>query len=207
MYMELLTLLELQVLYYNRDLSVWSSADEGRVEADPRDGFDRLDRLKSSLCFFRPTFRTPYFGRKRKGEPSMDNELRVCYGTVVNKNPLSNPLSCGGKSRVPTIYAINTHKNVYFVVSHLWPMDLKVLGCHQSHLLQRCNRVCGHDRSFPPLPGSRLMIFLSRCKYSTLTIRQPMGEFYLLAFSRFPPWKKKHKSYIGKNRTHDFRTS
>ena len=33
------------------------------------------------------------------------------------------------------------------------------------------------------------------------------GEFYLLTFPRFPLRKKEHKSYFGKNRTHDFRTS
>ena len=49
--------------------------------------------------------------------------------------------------------------------------------------------------------------FLSRCKFSTLTIRQPMVEFYLLTFPRFPLRKKERKSYFGKNRTHDFRTS
>ena len=50
--------------------------------------------------------------------------------------------------------------------------------------------------------------FLSRCKFSNVTTRQPMVEFYLLAFPRFPLRKKEHnKSYFGKNRTHDFRTS
>ena len=49
--------------------------------------------------------------------------------------------------------------------------------------------------------------FLSRCKFSNLTTRQPMVEFYLLTFPRFPFRKKEHKSYFGKNRTHDFRTS
>ena len=49
--------------------------------------------------------------------------------------------------------------------------------------------------------------FLSRCKFSTLTSRQPMVEFYLLTFPRFPLRKKEHKSYFGKNRTHEFRTS
>ena len=32
------------------------------------------------------------------------------------------------------------------------------------------------QRIFPSLPGSRLTIFLSRCKFSTLTTRQPMVE-------------------------------
>ena len=49
--------------------------------------------------------------------------------------------------------------------------------------------------------------FFSRCKFSNLTTRQPMVEFYLLTFPRFPLRKKEHKSYFGKNRTHDFRTS
>ena len=63
------------------------------------------------------------------------------------------------------------------------------------------------QRIFPSIPGSRLTIFLSRCKFSTLTTRQPMVEFYLLTFPRFPLRKEEHKSYFGKNRTHDFRTS
>ena len=49
--------------------------------------------------------------------------------------------------------------------------------------------------------------FLSRCKFSTLTIRQPMVEFYLLTFPRFPLRKKEHKSCFGENRTHDLRTT
>ena len=63
------------------------------------------------------------------------------------------------------------------------------------------------QRIFPSLPGSRLTFLLSRCKFSTLTTRQPMVGFYLLTFPRFPLRKKEHKSYFGKNRTHDFRTS
>ena len=63
------------------------------------------------------------------------------------------------------------------------------------------------QRIFPSLPGPRLTIFLSRCKFSTLTTRQPMVEIHLLTFPRFPLRKKEHKSYFGKNRTHDFRTS
>ena len=62
-------------------------------------------------------------------------------------------------------------------------------------------------RIFPSLPGSRLTILLSRCKFSTLTTRQPMVEFHSLTFPRFLLRKKEHKSYFGKNRTHDFRTS
>ena len=63
------------------------------------------------------------------------------------------------------------------------------------------------QRIFPFLPGSRLTFFLSRCKFSTLTTRQPMVELYLLTFPRLTLQKKEHKFYFGKNRTHDFRTS
>ena len=48
---------------------------------------------------------------------------------------------------------------------------------------------------------------LSRCKFSTLTTRQLMVEFYLLPSPRYPLRKKEHKSCFGKNRTQDFRTS
>ena len=62
-------------------------------------------------------------------------------------------------------------------------------------------------KDLPTSPRFTPYNFLSRCKFSTLTTRQPMVEFYLLTFPRFPLRKKEHKSYFGKNRTHDFRTS
>ena len=46
---------------------------------------------------------------------------------------------------------------------------------------------------FLSLPGSRLTIFLSRCKFGNPTARQPMFEFYLLAFPRFSLRKKNKK--------------
>ena len=48
-------------------------------------------------------------------------------------------------------------------------------------------------KDLPSLPGSRLTTFLSRCKFSTLTTRQSMVEFYLLTFSRFPLRTKEYK--------------
>ena len=78
-------------------------------------------------------------------------------------------------------------------------------------------------KDLPVSPRFTPYDFLSRCKFSTFTTRQPTVEFYLLTFPRFPLRKKehnrhseglgafrfffKHKSYFGKNRTHDFRTS
>ena len=62
-------------------------------------------------------------------------------------------------------------------------------------------------KNLPISPRSTPYDFLSRFKFSTLTTRQSVVEFYLLASRRFPLRKKEHKSYFGKNRTHDFRTS
>ena len=62
-------------------------------------------------------------------------------------------------------------------------------------------------KDLPIYPRFTPFNFLSRCKFSTLTTRQLMVELYLLTFPRFPLRKKEHKSYLGKNRTHDFRTS
>ena len=45
-------------------------------------------------------------------------------------------------------------------------------------------------KDLPSFPRFTPYDFLSRCKFSTLTTRQPMVEFYLLTFSRFPPQKK-----------------
>ena len=52
------------------------------------------------------------------------------------------------------------------------------------------------QRIFPSLPGSRLTIFLSRSKFSTLTTRQPMVEFYLLTFPRFPLRKNTNSTLV-----------
>ena len=62
------------------------------------------------------------------------------------------------------------------------------------------------SKDLPISPRFTPYNFLSRCKFSTLTTRQPMVELYLLTFPRFPLRKKEHNSYFGKNRTHDFRT-
>ena len=62
-------------------------------------------------------------------------------------------------------------------------------------------------KDLPISPRFKSYDFLSPCKFSNLTTRQPMVEFYLLTFPRFPLRKKEHKSYFGENRTHDSRTS
>ena len=62
-------------------------------------------------------------------------------------------------------------------------------------------------KNLPISPRSTPYNCLSRCKFSNLTTRQPMVEFYLLTLPRFPLRKKEHKSYFGKNRTYGFRTS
>ena len=47
------------------------------------------------------------------------------------------------------------------------------------------------QRIFPSLPGSRLTIFLSRCKFSTLTTRQLMLNF---TYSRFHAFRYERKN-------------
>ena len=49
--------------------------------------------------------------------------------------------------------------------------------------------------------------FLSRCKFSTLTTRQPMVHFYLVTYSCFPLRTPEYNSCFDKNRTRDFRTT
>ena len=63
------------------------------------------------------------------------------------------------------------------------------------------------QRIFPSLPGSRLTIFYRDASSALLQLVNQWLNFYLLTFPRFPLRKKEHKSYFGKNRTHDFRTS
>ena len=53
-------------------------------------------------------------------------------------------------------------------------------------------------KNLPISPRFTPYNFLSRSKFSILTTRQPMVEFYLLTFPRFPLRKKEHKSYFGK---------
>ena len=94
---------------------------------------------------------------------------------------------------------VRTSTFFFFFFSFL--ISLIAGGPHHYH------PACGHKGSSPLSPVHALQFFLSRCKFSTLTTRQLMVEFYLLTFPRFPLRKKEHKSYFGKNRTHDFRTS
>ena len=94
-----------------------------------------------------------------------------------------------------SFYACNTHRRNEPIFINVLIAD----GPHHYH------PTCGHQGS-SHLSLVHALRFLSRCKFSTLTTRQPMVEFYLLTFPRFPSRKKEHKSYFSKNRTHDFRT-
>ena len=107
------------------------------------------------------------------------------FGTTLR---FTGPVPADSRQRTPSFF-------FFFFIS------LIADGPHHYH------PACGHKRSSHLSPVHALQFFLSRCKFSTLTTRQPMVEFYLLTFPRFPLRKKEHKSYFGKNRTHDFRTS
>ena len=65
---------------------------------------------------------------------------------------------------------------------------------------------CGHNGSSHLSLVHALQFFIAMQVQHSST-RQPMVEFYLITFPRFSLRKKEHKSYFGKNRTHDFRTS
>ena len=113
-----------------------------------------------------------------------------CY--VGQHQPLEFP--------VPTVYL---HAVFFFVFYFFFSTLISLIadGPHHYH------PACGHKGSSHLSPVHASHFFLSRSKFSTFTTRQPMVEFYLLTFPRFPLRKKEHKSYFGKNRTHDLRTN
>ena len=93
---------------------------------------------------------------------------------------------------------INEHRVWYF----FFFISLIADGPHHYH------PACGHKGSSHLSPVHALQFFFIAIQVQhSYTTRQPMVEFYLLTFPRFPLRKKEHKSYFGKNRTHDFRTS
>ena len=91
---------------------------------------------------------------------------------------------------------------MFFFVFCFLLISLIADGPHHYH------PACVVTKDLPISPRFTPYDFLWRCKFSSLlTTRQSMVEFYLLTFPRFPLRKKEHKSYFGKNRTHDFLTS
>ena len=102
-----------------------------------------------------------------------------------------------GGASATRMNGMTTHTHFFFFSL----ISLIADGPHHYH------PACGHEGSSHISPRFTPYDFLSRCKFSTLTTRQPMVEFYLLTFPRFPLRKKEYKSNFGKNRTHDFRTS
>ena len=65
---------------------------------------------------------------------------------------------------------------------------------------------CGQKGS-THLSPVRAYEFLSRCRFSTPTPRQPMVKPFVLASSRFPLRKPEEKSIPAESRTHKFRLS
>ena len=62
-------------------------------------------------------------------------------------------------------------------------------------------------RIFPALPGSRLTNYYRDASLELLQLVNRWLNFYLLTFVSFPLRTPEQKSWCGKNRTHDFRTS
>ena len=146
-------------------------------------------------------FSRKVLGRPEPGLPPCSSTNRTSYGPLLSLISPPRPRFCSAGLPNPFWSTLRRGQPstcyFFFFFFHLtysrWTSSLP--SCLWS------------QRIFPSLPGSRLTTFLSRCKFSTLITRQPMVEFYLLTFPRFPLRKKEHKSYFGKNRTHDFRTS
>ena len=145
----------------------------------------------------------PY--RSNPGSPSIRGSgscLRHCRVVFACYTPTggSRPIPAGAGQGVAS--SINKEDVSFFSFSFSFSfISLIADGPHHYH------PACGHKGSPHLSPVHALQFFLSRCKFSTLTTRQPMVEFYLLTFPRFPLREKEHKSYSGKNRTHDFLTS
>ena len=66
---------------------------------------------------------------------------------------------------------------------------------------------CGHKGSSHLSPVHALQFSYRDASSALLQLVNQWLNWYLLTFPRFPLRKKEHKSYFGKNRTHDFRTS
>ena len=146
-----------------------------------------LTLLSRAFSFVRCSFCTPLEGgRETHSNPALG--IRI---SEIHEN---------SSTLLRIIYSPITQVELYMTFFFFFQLTFS----RWTSLLPSC---LWSQRIFPSLPGSRLTIFLSRCKFSILTTRQPMVEFYLLTFPRFPLRKKEHKSYFGKNRTHDFRTS
>ena len=79
---------------------------------------------------------------------------------------------------------------------------------YQPHLLQHCHPACGQEESSHLSPVSTHDL-LPRCKFSTLTPRQLMVEFYVThSCSHAFRYRSQNKNPgFVKNRTHDLRTS
>ena len=100
-------------------------------------------------------------------------------------------------------YVLDRNRFIRVNVSPVTPFLLS----YGKNIVDMHNFSVSVTKNLPTSPRFRSYGFLSRCKFSTLTTRRPMVEFYLLTFPRFPLRKKEHKPYFDKNRTHDFRTS
>ena len=115
-----------------------------------------------------------------------------CY--IILCDILSSQLLCYTKRHIIKpiailYYATYYQANCYIVLFLFFIFLFHLTYSRWSSSLPSC---LWSQKIFPSLPGSRLTIFLSRCKFSTLTTRQPMVEFYLLTFPRFPLRKKEH---------------
>ena len=80
----------------------------------------------------------------------------------------------------PTRHSNRGVQFLCFLSSYLFIFCLFIFHLTYSRWTSSLPSCLWSQRIFPSLPGSRLTIFLSRCKFSTLTTRQPMVEFLFM---------------------------
>ena len=110
--------------------------------------------------------------------------------TIVTHLSFSERIAIANPSYLYYITNYYLHQKLHFFLSFFFHLTYS----RWTSSLPSC--LWSQRMIFPFLPASRLTFFLSRCKFSTLTTRQLMVEFYLLTFPRFPLRKKEHKSYV-----------
>ena len=130
------------------------------------------------------------------------------FGCYRNVNRQMSPPSISSEKQI-TFYKGKRHNRMHpghlaflFLFLFLFSfISLIADGPHHYH------PACGHKGSSHLSPVHALQFFYRDASSALLQLVNQWLNFYLLTFPRFPLRKKEHKSYFGRNRTHDFCTS
>ena len=122
------------------------------------------------------------FSPLTKSRAKLENIKKIHETPCVWRNFHGTPFVCDLSVRPPVFF--------HFFI----PLIKIAEGPQRCHPINACINVLMVLKDHLPIsPRFTPYEFLSRCKFSTLTTRQPMVEFYLLKFSRFPLRKKTNK--------------